>query len=323
MNKQEKIIVAILVIALMGTMYVVREDGQKRAEFLRVQQEQVVAAQHAAAEVAKAAEELSPVDSPSDDETEATLSALPIESDDAVAVLPEQTFVIRNDVAVLTLTTKGGGIKSVKLPAYDKTPDPAEGPVELDFSHSPTLALAGLPGFGFKNDFSVVVDDAARSAVLTATNSAGLALERKIKFVNGYELAVLDTIHNRSGETVNLSEHTIGLGPMRVLAANGADTDLAIDTKVGEKGKTPVIEIVKGTKAFGFAALFDAAGGGCKATLVSPAAPEAASFVKQGDIYWASVRERFFIQVLTPAAGPASGLEIRTVRDVNAQGERW
>lgn len=320
MNKQERIIVAILTITLLGAFYVAREDGRKQTEYLRYQQQQAEIAQRAAAEVAQSGERLATEESVLAPKTETALTAPVREHVDPVTEKPEQTIIIGNDVAVLTLTTKGGGITSAKLLAYDKTKEPADGPVELDFSDSPALTLTGLPGFAVKQEYSIAADDLHTSAVLTATNSTGLVLERKIAFIEGYKLSVQDTLFNGSGEAVDLSGYTVGLGPMRVLAESGTDTDLAIDTKAGEEGKTPVIEIVRGTKEFGFAALFNASGGGCKAPLVSPTAPETVSFVKPGDVYWASARERFFIQVLTPTAGPAAGLAIRTARDIQAPG---
>ncbi len=318
MNKQEKIIVAILAIALLGSVYFTQKDSKARAEYQRRQQAEMVAAQQAAASQT-AALEVASTNGISVSTSESILSAASVARIEAIPETPELVFTLSNEVAVVTLTSKGGAVKSAQLLDYKKTKNSDEGHVELDFSGSPSMALEGLPGLGTKNDFAVVVSSDGKSAVITASSSSGISLERHVFLTNGYSIAVSDTLRNTSSEPLGLSEYRIALGAMSVMSENGTDADLAIDTKVVENDKTPVIEIVKGTKNFGFASLFGASGGGCRATLVSPAAPATGSFVKSGDVMWTTVRERFFLQVLTPSV-PASGLEIRALRTVSAPG---
>ncbi|MGI5869479.1 MAG: YidC/Oxa1 family insertase periplasmic-domain containing protein [Kiritimatiellia bacterium] len=330
MNKQEKIIVALLIVALIGSMQLNSRNAKRYREYMAQQQqaEALAAAQSAAQAVAPGASaEAQPggaavaAPGPEGLSIEASQTAA-IEPPPAPA-LPERTFTLSNEVAVVTLTSKGGAVKGAKLLKYDLTRNPEDGVVELDFSAAPTLSLENLPGFGTSADFDVVVADDGRSAVLTAETSGGLVLNRSLAFEDGYRIAVSDTFENRSTNAVTLPASAIRLGPMRRLSVSGADTDLAIDAKVFENGKTDVVEIGKATKKNSFSAMYGLAGGGCRgAATVSPVAPAAVSAVTPGEIHWATVRERFFLQILTPSM-PATGLSIEASRVVNAPGNRF
>ena len=334
MNKQEKIIVVLLAIALAGSVYLSNRDQKRRMEYAR---QQAAAAEVGAVPGATGAAqpelvsgaEQSPEGSPPVASL-AAAGAVPGATGGsqpglaaARSAAPERTFTLSNDVAVVTLTSKGGAVKAAKLLQYNRTRDPADGVVELDFAAAPTLSLENLPGFGTAADFDVVVAADGRSAVLTAETSAGLALRRELAFENGYRLAVSDTFTNRAPAAIALPAYAVRLGPVRRLGVGGTDADLAIDAKIVENGKTDVAEINKTTDAHGFAALFGAAGGGCRSSAtVSPVAPAVATFAKSGEIHWASVRERFFLQILTPVV-PATGLSIEASRIVNAPGGRF
>lgn len=318
MNKQEKIIVVLLAIALAGSFYLSDRDAKRRQEWLRHQQAAALAAeQHpAVAEPAAVPSVAGEERNPEDSHPVASLAAA------SAAILPEErTFSLSNDVAVVTLTTRGGAVKAAKLLKYNRTRNPDDGVVELDFAASPTLSLENLPGFGSASHFDVVVAEDGRSAVLTAESPAGLVLRRELAFENGYRLAVSDTFTNRGEVAIALPDYAIRLGPVRRLGVGGSDADLAIDAKIVERGKADIAEINKATKGRGFAALFGAPGGGCRATTVSPLAPASASAGLSGEVHWAAVRERFFLQILTPTA-PATGVSVEAARKVDAPGGR-
>ncbi len=321
MNKQEKIIVAILAIVLLGSIYFTREDAKARNGFLlqqRAEQEIVVAAQQAeAAKAAALAPPSATVVSPED--SDAGLSATPAAPIETIPETPEEIYTLSNSVAVITLTSKGGGIKTAMLLDYNKTLTSEDGKVELDFSGAPSLALEGMPDLSAKNDFAIAVAADGKSAVMTATTPNGIHFERHVSLTEGYEIEVADKIQNREATAYTVPEYKIALGPMNLVSDQGPDTDLAIDAQVTEEGKKSVIEIAKGSKKISFSTLFGASGGGCKATVLPPTAPAIASVVKTGDILWATARERFFLQVLTPSI-PAAGLDIRAERQTSALG---
>ncbi len=318
MNKQEKIIVAILAIALLGSVYFSREDTKARNEYLRQQQKQMVAAQQAEAALAATVAPPS-TNLVSTVGSETILSAAPAAQVETGPEIPESIFTLSNNVVVITLTSKGGGVKTATLLDYNKTMKPEDGKVELDFSGAPSLALEGMPGLSAKNDFAIEVAADGKSAVMTATTPSGIHFERQVALAEGYAIAVADKIQNTATAACTVPGYKLALGPMHLVSNQGPDTDLAIDAQVTEDGKKPVIEIAKGSKKISFSTLFGASGGGCKATVLSPTAPATASIVKPGDILWATARERFFLQVLTPTV-PASALDIRAERQVSALG---
>ncbi len=318
MNKQEKIIVAILAIALLGSIYFTKEDAKARNEYLRKQQAEMVAAQQA--EAAQAATVAPPPTAViSTEGVEAVFIAASVPQGEIIPEIPEEIFTLSNNVAVISLTSKGGGIKTATLLDYDKTMRPEDGNVELNFAGTPSLALEGMPGLSAKNDFAVEVAADGKSAVMTATTADGISFERQVSLTEGYAIAVADKIQNMAVEPYTVPGYKIALGPMNLVSDQGPDTDLAIDAQVIEDGKKPVIEIAKGSKNISFSTIFGASGGGCKATVLPPAAPTTASVVKTGDIIWATARERFFLQVLTPSVS-ATGLDIRAERQTSALG---
>lgn len=327
MNKQEKLIVALLVLTLLGWVYFANQEAKAKAEYLRSQKAQAVAAA-ALAQTNSVTNAVTVSTSASTNavigtsvSTPATLSTLESVAVTPVAdTVPERTFVLSNEVAVVSLTSKGGGIKASKFLKYDKSLDSKDGAVELDFSGAPSLALENIPGLDVKADFTVTVSADARTANLTATTADGLRLNRSVSLTNGYSVAVVDSFQNLSTEVRSVPEYRVALGTMKALSSKDPDTDLAIDVKTtDEKGKSTVAEVNKATKKIGFATQFGSSGGGCKAAMVSPVAPANSSLAMPGPIFWATARERFFLQVLTPAL-PALGIEVRSVRNVSAPG---
>ena len=321
MNKQEKIIVAILAIVLMGSVYLTKEDAKARNEYLRqqqVEQEKVVAAQQAEAAQAAALAPPPAIVVPSEG-SEAILLTAPVAPIETVSGTPEEIFTLSNSVAVITLTSKGGGIKTATLLDYNKTLKPEDGSVELDFTGAPSLALEGIPGLSAKNDFAIAVAADGKSAVMTATTVNGIRFERQVSLTEGYEIAIADKIQNTAADAYTVPGYKIALGPMNLVSDQGPDTDLAIDAQVTEAGKKSVIEIAKGSKKISFSTLFGASGGGCKATVLAPTAPAKATTIRTGETFWATARERFFLQVLTPSV-PATGMDIRAERQMSTAG---
>lgn len=301
----------------MGSLYVSNKEAKAKEAYRRRQAQIAAEAQQNQPETSTPG---APLDVAADVSLGATvISAANPSVEIQAAGLPEQTFALSNEVAVVTLTTRGGAIKSVQLLDYDKTLNPEDGIVKLDFSGSPSLALVDLPELGAKDHFEVTVSADAKAATLSAASSAGVRLNREITLTNGYDIAVTDTLVNKSDAALTLPAYKIALGSMGLLSKKDADTDLAVDMKFSEAGKIAVTEVAKGTKVHGFAALFGSSGGGCKASTVSPAAPATASVSKAGDVFWATVRERFFLQVLTPSV-PAAGIDISAERNVAAPG---
>ncbi len=273
MNKQEKIIVGILVVALFASLYVMNQDAKRMTEYRRT---------HPLPQ-AQAVTNAPTALPPGDAFITATETQLPSTEPDVpvtppASALPERRFTLSNEVSVVTLTSKGGGIKDATLLGYNSTVDPSDGLVKLNFSDSPSMSIEGIAGLGKEADFEIEVLDDARSALITADSGTGLKFER------------------------------------RVFLTNGTDADLAVNVYASENGKRDVVEINRNTKNKGFGSQFGTTGGGCSVAKVSPTAPVTAAATHNAETYWLTARGRFFVQVLTPGT-PSPAFETRALRD--------
>ena len=309
MNKSDKLIVAVLVLLLCGAFYSNYANNKKRAawEAAHPASQQ----QQAAAQPAAAADAAAPASVPA-------VAAAPQASAEPDSGKPETFLVVSNDAARVTFTSKGGAIRSVVLPGFDRTLDPADGPVELAFGRTPTLALAGLPGFGAGADFAL--EETAPGVVrMTAEDGNGLRLERTVALTNGFHLAVRDVFSAKDGAPVALPAFRVALGGIRSVADTDKDTDMGVDAALD--GETPEQTLAESLRkgAPSLAGLFGTKGGGCSAAQVSPAAPMSARSELAGSVGWVGVRERFFAQILTPAV-PGAGVATVASRKPTAPG---
>ena len=342
MNKQDKLIVAILVIALMATFHFGSKDSKRRAEWERKQrevtmqqqqqqklrQDAVFAAQNAAS-ASTASEPASAVSAAGATAGGAGAGAAGAGAGAgqprvaAKPALPEVTAALSNDVAVVTITSKGGGVKSVEMLHYDKTLDPEEGKVKLDFSASPAMAISGVPGIGAGDDFTVEAAPDGMSVVVSAAAANGAVFSRRISLGDGYAVSVSDTFNNPTDAAVSFGERKTGLSPMKLISKGATDMDMGVDVSVNAGGKITTQEIPKAAQGMfskkgpSLADMFGATGGGCSQPSISSSAAVRASSRKPGEIRWAAVREKYFVQILTPAAS-APAIEIIAARDASA-----
>lgn len=311
MNKQEKLIVALLVLALMGWM--VHEGRVKKARA-----EERAAAATNQVEVASSAglsPEVSPeLAAPASPETAPMPPPGPATlPDEPASDLPETTVGLASDTCRIVLTSKGGGIRTASLLAYPKTMDAEPGDtVALEFPSAPALSLEGVPGFGRAADYTLEVAKDQRSAVLAVVRPDGLRLERHLTFTNGYRLAVTDRFVNTGTDPIEVPAHRVRLGAMQAAADAGDDTSLAADLRLSAGRKKA--QYPEWSKSH-LAALFGGSGGGgcAKRPSVPVSAPLAAEATTVEAVDWAAVRTRFFVQVLTPAQ-PAPGAVVRATR---------
>ena len=336
MNKQEKLIVALLAILLVGSLYWQSLQNRKRVaaynEYLATNTVEVAQAPALPAETELSAAPETP-ELPKAPEVQET----PVASD-----LPETTAVISNEVLRLTLTSKGGGIREAAMLQYRAKVDSPEDEVAThDFTGSPALSLAGVTGFGPNADFEIKTAEDGRSATLTARHGdiefvrtiafaadgdvAGSLpfyerplywieriTEKQDKLTGGYRLAVTDTFRNvGTGETI-VAPELVRLGSMTITSGREDLTYVGADARaVNERGKVVYTDFA----AKRFYGLFGGTSGGCAGASMPPDAPKSASAKETGDYAWLAVRSRFFAQVLTPKTrfGSLTLLAIRTV----------
>lgn len=312
MNKSDKIIVAVLALLLCGWFYISRQDAKKRAAFYEAHPELVMQARDAAAEP-PAAEPQATDPAPAGENAPEMRAATEAETLPAAVSAPEKTIVVSNDVAEFEFTSRGGALKRVTLKEYRETRD-GEDLVSFDFSDAPALALEGVAGLDSRSDFEISEIEGGISARAVSAN--GLSLERTVLCTNGYLLAVSDSIRNISGETVQTAGAGITLGAMRGVGATAKDIDLGVDLRTCAGRGSTLEQNVSKSFAKGlpsFSAMFGAVSGGCKSSPISPAAPMTASARCETPTGWVALRERFFVEILTPSV-PGTGVETRLAR---------
>lgn len=308
MNKQEVSIVVLLFLALLGWGYMNRATppppGVTPPGLAPEQVESLPrsSAPETAAWVSPAAD-ADPVVSAAQD-----TDAEPVPPDRE----PEVLTGIANELVQVTLTSRGGGIQSVRLQEYRETRDPDSELLVLDFSSRPTLSLEGLPGMGTNHHFTVESLPGGRAARITRTLPNGLVFERHLALGEGYELTVEDRFVNEAQEDVSLDGVAFMLGPMqsiqseakvRGMAYLGADTLAAHEeARVRHWGK-------QFPSFFGHrGSAFSCAGPNTMGM------PMTAAHALEEPIDWVAVKNKFFVQILQPEDGGA-GVVLHTRRD--------
>ena len=317
MNKSDKIIVFVLVALLGAWLYY---SNKQQAEYRKARDEYLRAHPEATNAVPAQASEPAAAETPAPAEIVAAPDPAE-EPAEAAPAEPERTLAVSNAVMDLVFTSKGGALASATLRDYRRALDPGSGPVVLDFAGAPALALEGFPGLGAKADFSLEEKDGV--VRMAARSADGWTLERTVACTNGYHLAVTDSFR-REGGAAPLPEMRVALGPIapeptpsRGFGSIGPMEGL--DVRVRDaRGRAQTLEqnamrplVKKQTPSF--AQMFGAAGGGgcsCSSAPLPPTAPlsaEADFGVASGEaIDWIAVRDRFFVEVLTPGEPAAS-----------------
>lgn len=338
MNKQEKLIVAVLAALLIGVLY---WQNKQQKERQREYQEFL------ATNVVEVAETPTlPVDTALEAREEgAAVEVTPVASAEPVDVasdVPEQTVELANEAVRLTLSSKGGAIKSAAMLRYLRAEDSASEDVAvLDFASLPALSIAGVPGFGAQADFAVQASEDGSAVTLTAEKD-GLklvrtlsfnpeevsgsvpfyelplrALERVVSKDSGYRVLVTDTFSNTGAAQAQLPARIVQLGSMEPADAEDLQY-IGVDARDRTpKGKTVYVDFAaqQFTKLFG-----GSVGGGCSGGGGIPnTAKKAETADMEGDYAWLAVRSRFFTQVLTPAEAFGS-LQLRASRTVPQNG---
>ena len=140
MNKQEKIIVAILAALAAAVTWRGCRNGEKQAQAQAAAQQQQQPAAAQQQQQPAAAQQQQPA-APAAQAQKPAADAVPAELPVAI--------VLSNGVSRVSVSSRGACIVGVELPEYLEKPGaqgPDNPPVKLDFSKSPALVLQSLPG---------------------------------------------------------------------------------------------------------------------------------------------------------------------------------
>jgi len=232
---------------------------------------------------------------------------------------PETVLELTNGLMRLTVSSHGGCITSAELPAFQVT-QKDRSPVILDFGKIPALAYEGLEGFDRNSDFQVGLVSNGVAVRMTATASSGIRLVRTIGFGQRYEVMVDDTFLNPGLTPVALPGHSLSLGGMEMLPGETRMSGvnfLGIDTllSAGDEG----VKHWAGSPLANFFQEEPRRGGCVGRPPQTKMMPESVREKLAGDVAWAAVKNKFFVQILEPKGG-AAGCELMADR-VRAPGE--
>jgi YidC/Oxa1 family membrane protein insertase len=221
-----------------------------------------------------------------DDETEPPVVHPLLEEEEEASGEPEERVVLEDDAVRVTLSSHGATVRHALLKSYSESAEPDSPPVELHFDASPALGYRGLPGLGTRNGFTVTPSSDGQAAVFKRTTASGLTLVREVSLESGYLLKVVDTYSG--SQAVLLPEHGLTLGGMGLMPFEnkpsagmiflGVDTLSQSNQKVMHWGK----KLPKWLKAAG-------------SDQVSRAIDHPSD--------WLAVKNKFFVQILTPKGG--------------------
>ena len=236
----------------------------------------------------------------------------------------ETLVELTNGLVRLSVSSYGGCIKSVELPAFSVT-QKDKAPVTLDFGTLPALVYGGVPGIDENSDFKVSLVSNGAAARIEAVTTAGLRFTRMITLGNRYEVTVEDVFVNAGHEAFSLPAHHLSLGSMGMLAGettmSGVDF-LGIDTLATAGGEgvhhwaskrwfsddLTLADFFQETKL---------RGKGCVGR--PPMTRMLPSSIRERirtDMDWVAVKNKFFVQILQPKEG-SSGCDLVVDRTPN------
>ncbi len=319
MNKQELTIVVLLFVGLLGWGYYQRQQAASRPPVpVETTSEATNAVEQAVAPVTSPASPAVDVPAAPVPVVEAAPAREPVKH-----ALPEQTLLLRNDVAGVTVSSWGGGITRVELKDYPETVEQDSGPVVLDLSGHPALSLSGLAGFSTAEDYELKYADYGNAVLLSRATESGLRLERRLELGENYRLKLTDTFINDGNSPVALPEYALAVGAMeavRTKANTRGQVYLGLDT-LADRGGAKVQRW--GRKGQGtlksIPALFGGSSGGCsRSRMPIDQMPENVEQKIAAPQTWVAAKNKFFVQILAPEE-PAIGCTLNASRAVGSK----
>lgn len=325
MNKKEKLIVLILVLALGWSFYNSYQQNKKAQEeynqYLKDHPEyaEQLAAQQAGATAQSDA-------TTSTNAVEATASALESAPVQAVekTLLPKEVLLVKgNNNAAYSFSSKGGAIESVVINDYKKEKD-SEDPIVLDFSEKPAMLLELGEGYNKEYDDYKLEQIASNIVVATSMNTNGVKIVKTFTLPEtGYNVQTSIRFENSTDAAIAKPDYYVSLGAMKLIGGDAtAMADIALDCRSSMPGKDDFDVNACGINEM--AELFGGVGGGCLSGCSAPKvaynSPLWAEKTDAIDVDWITVRDRFFVQFLSPANENGAGAKLFATRQQTANG---
>ena len=302
MNRNDKLIVALLFVALMGWLWYSNTLARKA-------QEQALAEHSAAGAVSTNTASTATLAAATNTAAAAGLppaAVAPAPLPPTVHLLPEETNILHSADMDLLISSRGATLLAATLPAYRARPVKNSGPVILDFNPQPALALSGLPDVPPDADYSIR-HDTNGAAILTFVTQHGLRVERTIALRERHQVLVTDRITNTSEIPLKVGANWITLGTF--YRGESKNDELSVDSYAcGPENKVRHWsgELPKLFGGGGF--------GGCGGS-GRPLQDKAEQTVI-GAQHWVALKSRFFVQAFASST-PNTSFRVEAVRDAN------
>ncbi len=325
MNKQDKVIVGLLIAVLMAWMF----SQSQKAPTVPVappadpQQEQGGSPSGPGA--------TSPTNAavPAPEQLAPPVLQDPVPAPALVEMKHEEEEVlvsVSNSNVEVTVSSWGACIKEVSLLEYRESVEKDSQPVTLDFAAAPVLSVTGVDAWSTKADFSVI--SSTDSNVVMESKRHDVTLRRSISVGDSYALSVRDEFIASDGASRIVPAHSVEAGSMTKVKSKSSVRGMTyisldsapfgddIDVTHWSKTKSEALD-GEGAAKMRLEERLQPEGrqGGCgmfkpKLTAMLPAAVELDLKEKT---QWVAVKNKFFLSVLTPEEG-ASGLKMSVRR---------
>lgn len=268
--------------------------------------------QVAAAMATNSADALAPAAVPADTAVEAAPAPTPAATaaGETASTNLETRVTLANERIALEFGSRGASLASAVMASYRSALAKDSPPMRLDFSSSPALAYHGLPGLGLEHDFQLTVAADGRKLTAERRTAGGLRLTRTIELGERYELGIVDTLANESGQAVALTNVAVRTGPMRRELGH---KDMTGFVSLGIDSLSPGGHDVMhwGSKLAKQFDLEHEERGLPKLPVRLARVPE----MKTEAIDWVAAKNKYFVQILTPEEG-ADGLVLHAQREL-------
>ena len=238
----------------------------------------------------------------------------------------DRSVVLSNAVIRLTLSPRCGGIQSAELGRFPLTDHPDSGPVVLNFGERPALAYVNLPGLMPAPGFEALASATSQVVRFTARTATGLRFERTLSLNDQYEVTLSDTFVNESDQPILMDDHGLQVGAMSLLPGEvlgKADIFFGIDSLATGAGEKVKHWNARGNPFGGGVTLAEqfqpeTRRGGCsmRRPPLGKVLPLEIAKRVNADLEWVAVKNRFFVQILTPDQG-GTALDLQATRSTD------
>ncbi|MDA0323813.1 MAG: YidC/Oxa1 family insertase periplasmic-domain containing protein [Verrucomicrobia bacterium] len=318
MNRQEKAIVAVLILFMVAYMGIsmIKQGNQPVPPVDPAQAAEPGATNLVDASIEAPAPQADPVEAVPSMEplepamTEADPTEIPPAMRQPEPAIPETIETLENQQLALDFSSRGGTLRSVTMKNFKNSLEDFSGPFTLNFSNRLALAINGIPELD--PAFHIDIRTSHDRAIIQQhkTTSSGLDYRRSIELKENYHLAISETFSNTTAAALHIPVHQIQLGSVELSAHVTSQRGMAylgIDTlasqggeKVRHHGKpsmmsrkltlmdrfTPEERRVRFPRS-------------CALPKLPAPLPDSMSEVVMQDTDWVAVKSKFFVQILS------------------------